>query len=244
MIHFELLDQWNADGCGGEINFWERHHAAGLIGSTGHWQTYAPALGHVPGLTLVAVAAAGPGTPRVVSIMLPVRRWIRIAMTTPGRCSIRSGWMWCRSPAATTGSRSGRTSVWNADYRSWSRSHWRWICPRWKGCSTPRKTKAALVPMHTMRGVPELAAVQKAVRRRHRRTHDGFGPRRPINGARLARTSTAIAQHSPAWHRGSASTPSTGCTGSSVMCSPKCSDEKGRRLARTFRRAPARRSLC
>ena len=32
----------------------------GLIGSTGHWQTYAPALGHVPGLTLVAVAAAGP----------------------------------------------------------------------------------------------------------------------------------------------------------------------------------------
>src|SRR5690349_12725592 len=32
----------------------------GLIGSTGHWQTYAPALDHVPGLTLVAVAAAGP----------------------------------------------------------------------------------------------------------------------------------------------------------------------------------------
>ena len=32
----------------------------GLIGSTGHWQTYAPALRHVPELTLVAVAAAGP----------------------------------------------------------------------------------------------------------------------------------------------------------------------------------------
>ena len=32
----------------------------GLIGSTGHWQTYAPALRHVPGLTVVAVAAAGP----------------------------------------------------------------------------------------------------------------------------------------------------------------------------------------
>src|SRR4051812_34239 len=32
----------------------------GLIGSTGHWQTYAPALARVPGLTLVAVAAAGP----------------------------------------------------------------------------------------------------------------------------------------------------------------------------------------
>ena len=27
-----------------------------------------------------------------------------------------------------------------------------------------RKTKAALVPMHTMRGVPELAAVRQAVR--------------------------------------------------------------------------------
>src|SRR5262249_62365565 len=32
----------------------------GLIGSTGHWQTYAPALEQVPGLRLVAVAAAGP----------------------------------------------------------------------------------------------------------------------------------------------------------------------------------------
>src|SRR5688572_919019 len=32
----------------------------GLIGSTGHWQTYAPALRRVPGLELVAVAAAGP----------------------------------------------------------------------------------------------------------------------------------------------------------------------------------------
>jgi len=32
----------------------------GLIGSTGHWQTYASALKRVPGLTLVAVAAAGP----------------------------------------------------------------------------------------------------------------------------------------------------------------------------------------
>ncbi len=32
----------------------------GLIGSTGHWQTYAPALKHVAGLALVAVAPAGP----------------------------------------------------------------------------------------------------------------------------------------------------------------------------------------
>jgi hypothetical protein len=32
----------------------------GLIGSTGHWQTYAPALERVRGLTLAAVAAAGP----------------------------------------------------------------------------------------------------------------------------------------------------------------------------------------
>src|SRR5271157_819873 len=32
----------------------------GLIGSTGHWQTYAPALEHVAGLTFVAVAPAGP----------------------------------------------------------------------------------------------------------------------------------------------------------------------------------------
>ena len=32
----------------------------GLIGSTGHWQTYAPALKTIPGLALVAVASAGP----------------------------------------------------------------------------------------------------------------------------------------------------------------------------------------
>jgi predicted dehydrogenase len=32
----------------------------GLIGSTGHWQTYAPAIERVRGLTLAAVAAAGP----------------------------------------------------------------------------------------------------------------------------------------------------------------------------------------
>ncbi len=32
----------------------------GLIGSTGHWQTYAPALADIPGLSLAAVAAAGP----------------------------------------------------------------------------------------------------------------------------------------------------------------------------------------
>ena len=32
----------------------------GLIGSTGHWQTYSPALKRVPDLTLIAVAAAGP----------------------------------------------------------------------------------------------------------------------------------------------------------------------------------------
>ncbi len=32
----------------------------GLIGSTGHWHTYAPALERVPDLKLVAVAVAGP----------------------------------------------------------------------------------------------------------------------------------------------------------------------------------------
>src|SRR5271166_5376321 len=32
----------------------------GMIGSTGHWHTYAAALANVPGLTLVAVAASGP----------------------------------------------------------------------------------------------------------------------------------------------------------------------------------------
>ena len=32
----------------------------GLIGSTGHWQTYAPALHRIDGMSLAAVAAVGP----------------------------------------------------------------------------------------------------------------------------------------------------------------------------------------
>ena len=43
----------------------------GLIGSTGHWHTYAPALKQVPGLTLVAVATAGPEETLAHSTMPP-----------------------------------------------------------------------------------------------------------------------------------------------------------------------------
>ena len=46
-------------------------------------------------------------------------------------------------------------------------------------------------------------------------------------GKTRARTPTAAARRSPASHPGSASTPSTGCTGSSAMCSPRCMGREG-----------------
>ena len=98
-----------------------------------------------------------------------------------------------------------------------------------------QKAKAPLVPMHTMRGVPELAAVRQAVRAGDdRRPADELQPEDATSGARPARTSTAAARRSPASRPGSASTPSTGCTGSSATCSPRCRGERGRRPTRTI----------
>src|SRR5262245_32368503 len=44
----------------GSLASWRDAMRLGLIGATGHWHTYASALGRVRGLTLVAVATAGP----------------------------------------------------------------------------------------------------------------------------------------------------------------------------------------
>ena len=97
--------------------------------------------------------------------------------------------------------------------------------------------------MHTMRAVPALAAVQQAV-------HAGaigdplmsfsqktyrWGKTRP-DFYRDRKTF-------PVWPLGSAFTPSTGCTGSSAMSSPKYMDARGRRPTPTTRPAPARRPL-
>jgi predicted dehydrogenase len=137
----------------------------GLIGSTGHWHTYAPALKHVPGLTLVAVSAAGPeettgAFDHAPGLTADTRRYDDPrAMLDKERLDVVQVCARCdRVPA-------------------WSR-----LClerglpvmaekplamdlPTLEGLfAAATKTGAALVPMHTMRGVPELAAVRQVVR--------------------------------------------------------------------------------
>jgi predicted dehydrogenase len=137
----------------------------GLIGSTGHWQTYAPALARVPGLTLVAVAAAGPDETtgafdHAPGVSMDTRRYDDARKMLDGE----------------------RLDVVQVSARCDRIPHWARVCldrglpvmaekplamdlPTLEGLfQAARKSKAALVPMHTMRAVPELAAVQKAVR--------------------------------------------------------------------------------
>jgi predicted dehydrogenase len=136
----------------------------GLIGSTGHWHTYAPALEHVAGLTLVAVAPAGPeettgafdhapgltaGTRRYEDArkMLDTER-LDVVQVCGRNDRIPS---WARIalgrglPVMAEKPMAMDLSTLEELFR------------------TARKTKAALVPMHTMRGVAELAAVRQAV---------------------------------------------------------------------------------
>jgi predicted dehydrogenase len=137
----------------------------GLIGATGHWQTYAPALARTPGLTLVAVAPAGPeettgafdhapgltaDTHRYddAQTMLDAERLDVVQVC--GRndripvaarlCLERGLPVMAEKPLAMD-------------------------LPTLDGLfQAARRTKAALVPMHTMRSSPELAAVRQAVR--------------------------------------------------------------------------------
>jgi predicted dehydrogenase len=137
----------------------------GLIGSTGHWQAYAPAIGRVPGLTLVAVAAAGPEETTGAFDHAPGE-----TIDTHRYDDARKMLDTERLDVVQVACRNDRIPVWAK------------IClerglpvmaekPLAMDLATleglfhvAQKTKAALVPMHTMRGVPELAAVQKAVR--------------------------------------------------------------------------------
>jgi predicted dehydrogenase len=136
----------------------------GLIGSTGHWQTYAPALKNVPGLTLVAVATAGPeettgAFDHAPGLTLDTHRYDDARKMLDAE----------------------RLHVVQISARNDRIPYWARIClerglpvmaekPLAMDLPTleelfrvARKTKAALVPMHTMRAVPVLAAVQQAV---------------------------------------------------------------------------------
>jgi len=137
----------------------------GLIGSTGHWQTYAPAIEHVAGLTLVAVAPAGPEETTGVFDHAP-------GLTMDTR----------RHDDAQKMLETERLDVVQVCGCGDRIPHWARIClerglpvlaekplamdlPTLEGLfQLARKKKLALVPMHTMRGDPALAAMRRAVR--------------------------------------------------------------------------------
>jgi predicted dehydrogenase len=136
----------------------------GLIGSTGHWQTYAPALQQVHGLTLAAVAAAGPEetlgafdhapgltveTHRYedaqkmleserLDLVQVSARCDRIPQWTL-RCLERGIPVMAEKPLAMDLPTLGELFV------------------------LARRKRTPLMPMHTMRGVPALAVVRQAV---------------------------------------------------------------------------------
>jgi predicted dehydrogenase len=137
----------------------------GLIGSWGHWQTYAAALKRVPGLTLVAVAVGGPeetmgAFDHAPGLSIATHRYDDAQKMLDNE----------RLDVVQVSCRNDRIPVWAR------------ICldralpvmaekPLAMDLATleglfhaAQKTKAALVPMHTMRNVAELAAVRQAVR--------------------------------------------------------------------------------
>jgi predicted dehydrogenase len=136
----------------------------GLIGCTGHWQTYAPALEHVRGLTLVAVAAAGTdettgGFDHAPGLTVHTHRYVDARnMLDAERLDIVQ--VCCRND---------RIPVWALLCLERGLPV---IAEKPLAMDLPtlerlflaaRQTKAALVPMHTMRSVPALAAVRRAV---------------------------------------------------------------------------------
>jgi predicted dehydrogenase len=139
----------------------------GLIGSTGHWQTYAPSLGRVPGLTLVAVAAAGPEETTGAFDHAPGQ-----TMDTHRYDDARKMLDTERLDVVQVACRNDRIPVWariclERGLPVMAEKPLAMDLPTLEGLfHAARKTKAALVPMHTMRGVPELAAVRQAVRAR------------------------------------------------------------------------------
>jgi predicted dehydrogenase len=137
----------------------------GLIGATSHWQTYAPALKLVPELKLVAVAVAGPeettgAFDHAPGLTLDTRRYddARKMLDTE------------RLDVVQVSARNDRIPAWSLaclerGLHVMAEKPLAMDLPALEGLfHAAQKSKAALVPMHTMRGVPALAAVQQAVR--------------------------------------------------------------------------------
>jgi predicted dehydrogenase len=137
----------------------------GLIGSTGHWQTYAPALKHVPGLTLVAVAAAGPEETTGAFDHAP-----GLTADTHRYDDARKMLDAEKLDVVQVAGRNDRIPAWSLiclerGLPVMAEKPLAMDLPALEGLfRAARKTGAALVPMHTMRGVAELAAVRQSVR--------------------------------------------------------------------------------
>ena len=137
----------------------------GLIGSTGHWQTYAPALEKVRGLAFVAVAAAGPeettgAFDHAPGLTAETRRY------EDARRMLEAE----RLDAVQVCCRCDRIPAWvraclERGLPVVAEKPLAMDLTTLEGLfDAARKTNTALVPMHTMRGVPELAAVRESVR--------------------------------------------------------------------------------
>jgi predicted dehydrogenase len=136
----------------------------GLIGSTGHWQTYAPALGRVAGLELAAVAVAGPEETlgdfdHTPGLTMGTRRY------DDARRMLDSE----RLDVVQVCARCDRIPTWarlclERGLPVLAEKPLAMDLPTLEGLFRAAETSgAALVPMHTMRDVPELAAVHRAV---------------------------------------------------------------------------------
>jgi predicted dehydrogenase len=136
----------------------------GLIGSTGHWQTYAPAIKNVPGLTLVAVSAAGPeettgAFDHAPGLTVDTRRYDDAQKMLDKE----------RLDAVQISGRNDRIPFWariclERGVPVMAEKPLAMDLPTLEGLfRLAQKTKASLVPMHTMRAVPTLAAVRLAV---------------------------------------------------------------------------------
>jgi predicted dehydrogenase len=137
----------------------------GLIGATGHWRTYAPALKSVPELKLVAVAPGGPeettgAFDHAPGLTLDTRRYDDpLKMLDTERLDV-----------VQVSCRNDRIPVWarvclERGLPVMAEKPLAMDLPSLEGLfHAARQTGAALVPMHTMRQVAELAAVHEAVR--------------------------------------------------------------------------------
>jgi predicted dehydrogenase len=136
----------------------------GLIGSTGHWQTYAPALKTFPDLALVAVAAAGPeettgAFDHAPGLTVDTRRYDDAhKMLDTAKLDVVQ--VCCRPD---------RIPQWTQiclerNLPTLSEKPLAMDLPTLESVyQTAKRTKAPLIPMHTMRGEPTLAAIREAV---------------------------------------------------------------------------------